>query len=57
MNMQPSEGEMGFDVRLPPTADPDALRTRFDEWAPRTKNMTHEVSGNQRKMTNQDVFL
>ncbi|KMZ74125.1 Aminoacylase [Zostera marina] len=43
MNMQPSEGEMGFDVHLPPTVDPDDLRTRFAEWAPRTKNMSYMV--------------
>lgn len=46
MNMQPSEGEMGFDVHLPPTVDPDDLRTRFAEWAPRTKNMSYMVGEN-----------
>lgn len=44
MNMQPSEAEAGFDVRLPPTADPDLLRKRIlEEWAPATRNMTFEL--------------
>ncbi|KAK3014238.1 hypothetical protein RJ639_008081 [Escallonia herrerae] len=45
MNMQPSEAEAGFDVRLPPTTDPDLLKRRIaDEWAPATRNMTYEVT-------------
>lgn len=45
MNMQPSEAEAGFDVRLPPTADPDLLKKRIaDEWAPATRNMTYEIT-------------
>ncbi|KAK9270272.1 hypothetical protein L1049_025849 [Liquidambar formosana] len=44
MNMQPSEAEAGFDVRLPPTADPDLLKKRIaDEWAPATRNMTYQI--------------
>lgn len=44
MNMQPSEAEAGFDVRLPPTADPDLLKKRIpEEWAPATRNMTFQV--------------
>ncbi|PIA47863.1 hypothetical protein AQUCO_01400450v1 [Aquilegia coerulea] len=44
MNMQPSEAEAGFDVRLPPTADPDLLRRKIaDEWAPATRNMMYQV--------------
>lgn len=44
MNMQPSEAEAGFDLRLTPTADPDILRKRIaDEWAPATRNMTFEI--------------
>ncbi|EXB44366.1 hypothetical protein L484_020178 [Morus notabilis] len=44
MNMQPSEAEAGFDVRLPPTADPDILRKKIsEEWAPAVRNMTYEV--------------
>ncbi|KAF6146359.1 hypothetical protein GIB67_020453 [Kingdonia uniflora] len=45
MNMQPSEAEAGFDVRLPPTTDPDLLRRRIaDEWAPASRNMTYQIS-------------
>ncbi|CAN6447164.1 unnamed protein product [Victoria cruziana] len=44
MNLQPSEAEAGFDVRLPPMADPKILRKRIaDEWAPPTKNMTYQL--------------
>lgn len=44
MNMQPSEAEVGFDVRLPPTVDPDLLRKRIDEeWAPAIRNMTYQL--------------
>ncbi|XP_052205210.1 uncharacterized protein LOC127810032 isoform X2 [Diospyros lotus] len=44
MNIQPSEAEAGFDVRLPPTADSDLLKKRIaDEWAPATRNMTYEA--------------
>lgn len=44
MNMQPSEAEAGFNVRLPPTADSDMLRRRIaEEWAPTIRNMTYEV--------------
>lgn len=44
MNMQPSEAEAGFDVRLPPTADPDAMRKRIaEEWAPASRNMTFSI--------------
>lgn len=45
MNMQPSEAEAGFDVRLPPTADPDLLKRRIvEEWAPATRNMSYEIT-------------
>lgn len=44
MNVQPSEAEAGFDLRLPPTADPEEMRRRIDqEWAPATRNMSYEV--------------
>lgn len=47
MNMQPSEAEAGFNVRLPPTADPDFLRRRIaEEWAPETRNMTYQIKEN-----------
>ncbi|KAK6939855.1 Peptidase M20 [Dillenia turbinata] len=44
MNMQPSEAEAGFDIRLPPTADPDLLKKRIvDEWAPAARNLTYQI--------------
>lgn len=44
MNMQPSEAEAGFDIRIPPTADPDAIRRRIvEEWAPARRNMTFQI--------------
>ncbi|XP_074286325.1 uncharacterized protein LOC141611637 [Silene latifolia] len=43
MNMQPSEAEAGFDIRVPPTADQVALERRIaEEWAPASRNMTFE---------------
>ncbi|ESQ30994.1 hypothetical protein EUTSA_v10012140mg [Eutrema salsugineum] len=45
MNMQPSEAEVGYDLRLPPMADPDALKKRIaEEWAPAIRNMTYTIS-------------
>ncbi|MQL99228.1 hypothetical protein Taro_031954 [Colocasia esculenta] len=45
MNMQPSECEAGFDMRLPPTADPDLVRRRVsEEWAPISRSLTYEVA-------------
>lgn len=44
MNMQPSEAEAGFDVRLPPTADLDLIRKKIsEEWAPAVRNMTYTI--------------
>ncbi|PKA55434.1 amidohydrolase [Apostasia shenzhenica] len=44
MNMQPSEAEVGFDLRLPPAEDLDVLRKRIEEeWAPTSRNMTHQL--------------
>ncbi|KAJ4839286.1 hypothetical protein Tsubulata_035579 [Turnera subulata] len=41
MNLQPSEAEAGFDIRVPPTADPESLERRLaEEWAPASRNMT-----------------
>ncbi|OVA00674.1 Peptidase M20 [Macleaya cordata] len=43
MNLQPSEAEAGFDIRVPPTADPESLEKRIsEEWAPSSRNMTFE---------------
>lgn len=45
MNLQPSEAEAGFDVRVPPNADPESLERRIaQEWAPASRNMTFEVA-------------
>ncbi|KAG6408340.1 hypothetical protein SASPL_131345 [Salvia splendens] len=45
MNLQPSEAEAGFDIRMTPTADPDLMRRRIaEEWAPAWRNMTYEVN-------------
>ncbi|KAL3539143.1 hypothetical protein ACH5RR_002509 [Cinchona calisaya] len=43
MNLQPSEAQAGFDIRVPPTADPSSLERRIaEEWAPSSRNMTFE---------------
>lgn len=42
-NLQPSEAEVGLDIRVPPTADPKKLEKRIaEEWAPASRNMTFE---------------
>ncbi|QCE00334.1 aminoacylase-1-like [Vigna unguiculata] len=44
MNVQPSEAEAGFDLRLTPTTDPDEMRRRIaEEWAPAVRNMSYEI--------------
>lgn len=44
MNMQPSEAEAGYDLRLPPMADPDVMKKRIaEEWAPSVRNMTYTI--------------
>ncbi|CAL0317915.1 unnamed protein product [Lupinus luteus] len=44
MNVQPSEAEAGFDLRLTPTTDPDELKRRIAaEWAPAARNMSYEI--------------
>ncbi|GMJ03427.1 aquaporin interactor [Hibiscus trionum] len=43
MNLQPSEAEAGFDIRVPPTADIESFEKRIaEEWAPASRNMTFE---------------
>ncbi|KAA8535911.1 hypothetical protein F0562_028389 [Nyssa sinensis] len=43
MNLQPSEAEAGFDIRVPPTVDQASLERRIaEEWAPASRNMTFE---------------
>ncbi|PIN07518.1 Aminoacylase ACY1 [Handroanthus impetiginosus] len=45
MNMQPSEVEAGFDIRMPPMADPDLMRRIIaEEWAPAWRNLTYEIT-------------
>ncbi|KNA23621.1 hypothetical protein SOVF_023370 [Spinacia oleracea] len=44
MNMQPSEAQAGFDIRLPPTVDPELIRNRIaHEWAPASRNMSFQI--------------
>ncbi|KAK9758252.1 hypothetical protein RND81_01G218200 [Saponaria officinalis] len=44
MNMQPSEAQAGFDIRIPPTVDSELIRKRIvEEWAPASRNMTYEI--------------
>ncbi|KAL5199400.1 hypothetical protein ABZP36_020603 [Zizania latifolia] len=43
MNLQPSEAEIGLDIRLPPTVHTEALEKRLaEEWAPSSLNLTFE---------------
>ncbi|CAN1150123.1 Acy1 [Linum perenne] len=52
MNLQPSEAEAGFDIRIPPTADPEALERRIaEEWAPASRNMTFQLGQFKQKTT------
>ncbi|CAM0913851.1 unnamed protein product [Alopecurus aequalis] len=45
MNMQPSEAEVGFDLRLPPTEDVEQIMRRIkEEWAPAHKNLTYQLT-------------
>ncbi len=49
MNLQPSEAEAGFDIRVPPSADLGDLWRRIrEEWAPASCNLTHTVSQNSK---------
>ncbi|KAH7404005.1 hypothetical protein KP509_15G005100 [Ceratopteris richardii] len=42
MNLQPSEAEAGFDMRVSPLTDPNMLESRLkNEWAPASRNMTY----------------
>jgi hypothetical protein len=44
MNLQPSEAEVGLDIRMPPDVHTEALERRLvEEWAPSSRNMTFEV--------------
>ncbi|XP_021753263.1 aminoacylase-1-like isoform X1 [Chenopodium quinoa] len=57
MNLQPSEAEAGFDIRVPPTADQEALLRRIaEEWAPASRNMTFEYGQFKQKQSVLDNF-
>ncbi|GAA0152971.1 hypothetical protein LIER_11319 [Lithospermum erythrorhizon] len=50
MNLQPSEAQAGFDIRIPPTADPESLERRIaEEWAPSSRNMTFQLVRSKKK--------
>ncbi|KAI3447874.1 hypothetical protein Pfo_004539 [Paulownia fortunei] len=52
MNLQPSEAQAGFDIRVPPTADAVSLERRIaEEWAPATRNMTFELGQFKHKVS------
>ncbi|KAK3005303.1 hypothetical protein RJ639_016913 [Escallonia herrerae] len=54
MNLQPSEAQAGFDIRVPPTADQASLERRIaEEWAPTSRNMTFEF---KQKVSVHDKF-
>ncbi|EMS60311.1 Aminoacylase-1 [Triticum urartu] len=43
MNLQPSEAEVGIDIRIPPSVHTEALEKRLaEEWAPSSRNLTFE---------------
>ncbi|XP_075508223.1 uncharacterized protein LOC142545124 isoform X1 [Primulina tabacum] len=57
MNLQPSEAQAGFDIRVPPTADAVSLERRIaEEWAPITRNMTFEWVQFKQRATLYDKF-
>ncbi|XP_004290084.1 PREDICTED: aminoacylase-1 isoform X1 [Fragaria vesca subsp. vesca] len=52
MNLQPSEAEAGFDIRVPPTADQESLEKRIaEEWAPTSRNMTFRLGQFKQKVS------
>ncbi|KAJ7942616.1 aminoacylase-1 [Quillaja saponaria] len=54
MNLQPSEAEAGFDIRIPPIADSESLERRIiEEWAPASRNMTYSL---KQKVSLHDKF-
>ncbi|KAJ6309479.1 hypothetical protein OIU77_015276 [Salix suchowensis] len=55
MNLQPSEAEAGFDIRVPPTADPESLERRIvEEWAPASRYMTFQFMSGRSVLTKTD---
>ncbi|KAK4340532.1 hypothetical protein RND71_041994 [Anisodus tanguticus] len=58
MNLQPSEAQAGFDVRVPPTADQASLERRIaEEWAPASLNMTFETCSHLRDLLSETLKL
>ncbi|CAL5195864.1 unnamed protein product [Lathyrus oleraceus] len=56
MNLQPSEAEAGFDIRVPPTADTESLERRIaEEWAPTWRNMSFTLGQFKQKVSGCDV--
>ncbi|KEH15979.1 M20/M25/M40 family peptidase, partial [Medicago truncatula] len=52
MNLQPSEAEAGFDIRVPPTADAESLERRIaEEWAPSCRNMSFRLGQFKQKLS------
>ncbi|PON48323.1 N-acyl-L-amino-acid amidohydrolase [Trema orientale] len=57
MNLQPSEAEAGFDIRIPPTADSESLERRIaEEWAPASRNMTFRLGQFKQKVSVLDKY-
>ncbi|KAL0332858.1 UNVERIFIED_CONTAM: Aminoacylase-1 [Sesamum calycinum] len=57
MNLQPSEAQAGFDIRVPPTADVASLERRIaEEWAPATRNMTFEFLNKNEYLRGIDIY-
>ncbi|CAH2059265.1 unnamed protein product, partial [Thlaspi arvense] len=57
MNLQPSEAEAGFDIRIPPTADLVALERRLvEEWAPSVRNMSFELQRYDQKLSGKQLL-
>ncbi|KAH9694298.1 hypothetical protein WN943_023954 [Citrus x changshan-huyou] len=57
MNLQPSEAEAGFDIRVPPTTDAESLERRIvEEWAPASRNMTFELGQFKQRASLHDKF-
>ncbi|XP_050877780.1 uncharacterized protein LOC127081578, partial [Lathyrus oleraceus] len=56
MNLQPSEAEAGFDIRVPPTADTESLERRIaEEWAPTWRNMSFTLGQFKQKVSGCDA--
>ncbi|KFK34475.1 hypothetical protein AALP_AA5G150400 [Arabis alpina] len=58
MNLQPSEAEAGFDIRIPANYDYEALERRLlEEWAPAGRNMSFEYLGKDVYLKGIDVYV